>query len=175
MLETPRLILRPATLEDAQNLFNLNNDPEVTKFTGDYSFKSPLDAHHFISERLITQFEQYKMGRFIVLSKDAIFHGWCGLSYDPTQNETDLGFRFFKNSWGQGHATEASKACLEYGFGKLGLLKIVARAMPENTASIKVMQKLGMTFRGYYNNPSDAHHFVLYDITKSEFNRCADS
>ena len=47
--------------------------------------------------------------------------------------------------------------------------------MPDNVASIKVMQKLGMTFRGYVNDPTDPHPFVLFDMTQEDFLKCADS
>jgi len=61
-------------------------------------------------------------------------------------NQTDIGFRFFKQHWGKGYATEAGKACIEYGFSTLNLPKIVGRVMKDNVASIRVLEKLGMTF-----------------------------
>lgn len=175
MLETSRLFIRPAVMEDAYNLFTLNSDPEVVRYTGDASFTSMMDAQNIIKERMIAQFDKHKMSRFMVFLKDGTFIGWSGLKYFPETNEVDLGYRFMKKFWGKGYATESSKAWLKHGFEILNLPKIIAKAMPENTASIKVMQKLGMTFRGYVHDPTDPMPLVLFDITKAEYLKCADS
>lgn len=168
MLETPRLVLRPASIEDAENLYQLNSDPEVMRYTGDIKFHSPFEARNLIQERIIPQFTQHKMGRFMTFLKDGTFIGWCGLKYFPESGEVDLGYRLIQNFWSKGYATEAGKCCLNYGFKELKLNRIIAKAMPENVASIKVMQKLGMTFRGYLRDPTDPQSFVVYDIFNSE-------
>lgn len=169
MLETARLIIRPAVLKDAPLLYQLNSDPEVMRYTGDVNFKNMADAESLISTKLIPQFQKNGMGRFMVFLKDGTYIGWCGLKHFPEQNEVDLGYRFMKKFWGQGYATEASLACLEYGFKTLKLQKIIARAMPENVSSIKVMMKLGMTFRGFKKDPCDPIPFIFYDISQKEF------
>ena len=175
MLESTRLIIRPAELEDAQNLFELNSDPDVVRYTGDASFNSMTEVQELIGNRMIQQFGQHKMSRFIVTLKDNTFLGWCGLKYFPETDEVDLGYRFMKKHWGKGYATESSMACLKYGFEELNLKRIIAKAMPDNVASIKVMQKLGMTFRGYVHDPTDPHPFILFDMTDCEFKKCAES
>jgi RimJ/RimL family protein N-acetyltransferase len=76
------------------------------------------------------------------------FIGWCGLKARPEMNEIDLGYRFKKSSWGNGYATEAARACIHYGFEKLGLPRIVGRALPPNQASIRVLEKCGMQYVG---------------------------
>ncbi len=171
MLETDRLILRPMTDEDAYHLFELNSDPQVTRYTGDPADPTPSASLRVIHERIRPQFQQYKMGRFATTLKDGTFLGWCGLRYFPQNKEVDLGYRFHRRYWGQGYATEASAAALNYGFETLGLQKIIAKAMPENTASLKVMQKLGMTFRGLKKDPCEPHTLIVYDITLEEYRR----
>jgi [ribosomal protein S5]-alanine N-acetyltransferase len=172
MLETSRLILKVATLQEAASMVILNSDPEVIRYTGDNPTPTIQDAETVIKERLLPQFEKYQMGRFSVYLKDATYIGWCGLRFFPEQDEVDLGYRLMKKYGGQGYATEASIACLAYGFKTLKLKRIVAKAMPENTTSIKVMQKLRMTFRGYHNDPTDPHGFMKYDISAEEFHQC---
>jgi [ribosomal protein S5]-alanine N-acetyltransferase len=172
MLETERLILRPMMIEDAIHLLELNSDPMVIRYTGDSSCKTIVDAQKIVTELSIPQFQKFKMGRFSVLKKDGTYLGWCGLKKFPEQNEVDLGYRFHQHFWGQGFATESSRESLDYGFNVLKLNKIVARAMPENIPSIKVMQKLGMTFRGIVNDPCEPHGFILYDLTSAEYNKC---
>ena len=176
MLETKRLILRPAVLGDAHKLYELNSDYEVVRYTGESSHKTVLEAETVIKERMLTQFAKYKMGRFTVLLKDGTYLGWCGLRYFPESDEVDLGYRFMKKFWGQGYASEASLVTLKYGFETLNLKRIIAKAMPENIGSIKVMQKMGMTFRGMQKDPCEPQAFVVYDITASEFKtKCAES
>lgn len=172
MIETSRLIIRPACLEDAENLFFLNSDPIVMRYTGDKAFANVFEARKLIEERLIPQFKERRMSRFMVFLKDQTFIGWCGLKYHPETQEVDLGYRFMQKFWGEGYATEASKASLEYGFKTLLLPKIIAKAMPANTSSIKVMQKLAMHFRGYVHDPTDPQPFILYDITKEQYQKC---
>lgn len=172
MLQTLRTILRPAQLSDADYLFHLNSDHEVMKFTGEKSFLHSLEASEFIRETLIPQFVQFKMSRFLVFLHDGTFIGLCGLRYFHLNQEIDLGFRFFKKYWGQGYAQETSRECLRYGLKDLKLNKIIAKAMPENVRSIRVMQKIGMNFKGYVHDPTDPRPFILYELTQSEFNKC---
>lgn len=172
MLETPRLTLKVGTLQEAASMVILNSDPEVIRYTGDAPTPTIQDAEKVIKERILPQYEKYKMGRFSVYLKDGTYIGWCGLRYFPENDEVDLGYRLMKKYWGQGYASEASAECLKYGFEALKLKRIIAKAMPENTASIKVMQKMKMTFRGYHNDPTDPHGFIRYDISAEEFNQC---
>jgi RimJ/RimL family protein N-acetyltransferase len=61
------------------------------------------------------------------------FTGWCGLKYLSETNEVDLGYRFMKKFWGKGYATEAALACIEYGFSRLHLQKLLAGPCPETS------------------------------------------
>ena len=170
ILETDRLILRVGTLSDAPSMLALNADPEVVRYTGDVALKDMMEAQGIVRDRLLPQWNLYKMGRFSVCLRDGTYIGWCGLRFSPEENEVDLGYRFFRKYWGQGFATEASKVCLDYGFNTLGLQMIKAEAMPENIPSIKVLQKLGMTFKGLEKNPCDANAYVVYELLKKDFN-----
>jgi [ribosomal protein S5]-alanine N-acetyltransferase len=172
MLETSRLVIRPANTSDAQDLFALNTDPDVLKYTGDSSFASPQDAEKFIRDRMAVQFDKNGMSRFMVFERDGTFLGWCGLKHFPETDEVDLGYRFRKEHWGRGYATEASKACLKYGFEILKLNRIIAKVMPENISSLKVVQKLGMTFKGYIADPTDPCPFLLYELKETEYKTC---
>jgi ribosomal-protein-alanine N-acetyltransferase len=172
MLETPRLTLKVGTLQEAASMVILNSDPEVIRYTGDVPTPTIQEAEKVIQERILPQFEKYKMGRFSVYLKDGTYIGWCGLRYFPESDEVDLGYRLMKKYWGLGYASEASAECLKYGFEALKLKRIIAKTLPENTASIKVMQKMKMTFRGYHNDPTDPQGFIRYDISAEEFNQC---
>lgn len=145
ILETNRLILRELSVNDAENFYNLNINPNVIKYTGNVAFKNIEDARYFLKN-----YHDYKLngyGRWAVIHKQTSnFIGWCGLKLEKTKNETDIGFRFFEQVWNKGYAIESAQACLNYGFEKLSLKRIVGRAMKENTASIKVLEKIGLTY-----------------------------
>lgn len=168
MLTTKRLLLRPVQIDDAKYLYELNLDPEVVRFTGDTAFSSVLESQKLIQDKMIPLFNKTGTSRFMVFENQN-FLGWCGLKYHPESDDVDLGYRFARKHWGKGYATEASRACLEYGFEQLKLNRIIAKAMPENIASIKVMLKLGMKHRGFFHDPTDPHPFVLYDLEKKDF------
>lgn len=135
-------------MADAGHLFNLNNDPEVLKYTGDLPFADHADAAKFLEQ--YQDYHLYGMGRWAVILKSTQeFTGWCGLKYRPdlgTVGEVDLGYRFFRKYWGQGIASEAATACIEYGFQVLNLKRIIGRVMEANVGSINVLEKCGMHF-----------------------------
>lgn len=166
MIETERLVLKPLTTEDAHYFFEINNDPEVIQYTGDVPFISEKDALEFLQN--YDQFTKYKVGRMAVIRKeDNVFLGWCGIKFNSSSNEYDLGFRFFKKYWNQGYASEAALASLNYGFETLQIESIVGRAMEQNLASIKVLEKCGMKYIG--KRECGAHPGVIFQINKSEF------
>jgi [ribosomal protein S5]-alanine N-acetyltransferase len=148
VIETNRLLLRTFTLSDAPLIYELNLDPDVTRYTGD-PIKDVHHAEQVLEQVILPQYALYNHGRWAVLVKPGLeFIGWCGLKTRPERNEIDLGYRFIKKSWGQGYATEAAYACIKYGFEKLNLDRIVGRAMPQNTASLRVLEKCDMQYVG---------------------------
>lgn len=114
------------------------------RFTGDKAFKSIEE-----SSQLILKYDHYKqhgMGRWTVVAKhNHEVLGWCGLKKHD-EGFIDIGFRFFQQVWGNGYATEAAQACLDYGFNTLQLDEIIGRASQDNPRSIRVLEKLGMRF-----------------------------
>jgi RimJ/RimL family protein N-acetyltransferase len=145
-LETERLYLREFTIDDAQLLINLNSDIEVTRYTGDGPVKDVEEAKRILTDIIFPQYKK-NIGRWAVhLKSSNEFIGWCGLKYIAEENEIDLGYRFFKKYWGKGYATESAQAVINYGVNRLKLKNIIARAAKENTASIHVIKKLGMTY-----------------------------
>lgn len=162
ILETKRLLLRTFTMEDASLIYQLNFDPEVTRYTGD-PVKDLQHAKDILEQVILPQYTLYNHGRWAVHVKEGMqFIGWCGLKTRPERNEIDLGYRFLKTAWGKGYATEAAFACIQYGFEKLNLQRIVGRAMPENSSSLRVLEKCGMTYIG--DEIVDNHPAKTYEI-----------
>lgn len=148
ILQTPRLLLRRFTNsdDDAALILHLNSQPDVLKYLHERTLTDVADAKNIIETVILPQYEN-NLGRWAVhLIETNEFIGWCGLKYRPERKETDLGYRFLPSAWGKGYATEAAKACLDYGFEKLFLSKINACAHEENLASLAVLEKIGMQY-----------------------------
>ncbi|MFT4985362.1 MAG: ribosomal-protein-alanine N-acetyltransferase [Flavobacteriales bacterium] len=144
IIETQRLVLRKFKVTDASGLLALNSDPLVMKYTGDLPFKDIEDTKKFVED--YNHYNLHGYGRWsVILKSNKEFIGWCGLKKHDT-GYTDLGFRFSQEHWNKGYATESAKACIEYGFTKLQLNEIIGRVAQDNIASIKVLEKLGMSF-----------------------------
>ena len=161
ILHTSRLNMRIFDKSDARNLFELNSDSEVMRYTGDLPFEDISAAEQFIFD--YDQYDKFKMGRWAVeLKQDRIFLGWCGLKTNK-DGYTDLGFRINKKHWGKGYATEASMACIKHGFENLGLHTIIARTSIKNIGAQKVLKKCGMqklhTFR--YKGIGDCFYYSI--------------
>ena len=162
MIETERLLLCKITLDDKDELFKLHSNPDVQKYTGEPVVESVEEIEKAIRTR-INDYEKYGYGRWATFLKHEMqFIGWAGLAYLPEFDEVDLGYRFFPEFWGSGLATEASRAILTYGFDQLKLKKIIAIAMKENKASIKVMEKVGMEFDKFAPYEPEGEDVVWY-------------
>lgn len=148
VIETGRLVLRTFTNEDAQLIYQLNIDPEVTRYTLD-PVVDIEQAQEILEQIIIPQYALYNYGRWAVHIKPNLeFIGWCGLKAIPDRNEIDLGYRFLRSEWGKGYATEAADASIRHGFEKLNLERIIGRALPGNLGSIRVLEKCGMNYIG---------------------------
>ncbi len=146
ILQTPRLYLRRFTLADAPLVYQLNNKPEVLQYLHEPIVKDEAHATEVLANIILPQYEK-NLGRWAVHLKDSDeFIGWCGLKFRPERNEIDLGYRFLPVHWGKGYATEAAKYTIEFGLNNLQLKTINACAHIENTASLHVLQKIGMVY-----------------------------
>ena len=147
ILHTPRLIIRPFTMADIEPSYQMNLDAEVSKYTGDGGVISKAELERRIVEDVMGDYRKHGFGRMAVgLNDGPDFIGFAGLKYLEDLDEVDLGFRFMSEYWGKGFATEAAKACLDYGFGELELKRIIGMVLPENGASIRVLEKCGFAF-----------------------------
>ena len=148
-LETERLILRPFTLEDASEFERLITPREVTD--GTLSYPHPVPAG-WGKERIGLMFERYAAGEHIDFAICARatgeLIGSTGLSIMTRFKRGHLGYWLGVDVWGQGYATEAARAILQYGFETLGLHRIEAGHYPRNPASGRVLEKIGMRLEG---------------------------
>jgi len=162
IIETSRLLLRTFTEDDAALIYELNLDPDVIRYTHD-PIRDRAHASEILERVIIPQYALYDHGRWAVHKRSNLeFLGWCGLKYRAELNEIDLGYRFKKEGWGKGYATEAAWASIQYAFEKIGLQRIVARAEIDNIGSWKVLEKCGMTYIG--DEEVDGYPVKAYEI-----------
>jgi len=148
LLESERLYFRNFIPEDCEEMFLLNADWDVLKYTGDEVFNTIAEARDFYEKYQTEVYEKHGYGRMITILKSTNeIIGWCGLKYLPENDEVDLGYRFHKRFWNNGYGTEAAIACLNYAYNNLKLKTIVAFADEKNIGSCRVLEKSGFRFK----------------------------
>ncbi len=144
-LETERLRLRHFTLDDLRVMFELNTDPDVIRYA-DTPAADLAEAKQRLEKGPLEDYRKHGYGRFAVeLKESGKVIGFCGIKYIPEIDLPEVGFRYFKEYWGQGIGTEAAQACVDFAREDLGVEKLVALIIPENIASVRVAEKLGMS------------------------------
>ncbi|NQV53135.1 MAG: GNAT family N-acetyltransferase [Flavobacteriales bacterium] len=158
--KSERLFFYEMSPSDARHFYLLNADPEVVKYTGDPPFQSEKDARSFLEN--YGEYAESGFGRWAVKAiEEERFIGWCGLKRHKN-GEVDLGFRLLKQEWNKGYATEASLACLKLAFETHRLSYVIGRAMQENKASLRVLEKIGMRF--WKETDEDPHCALCFRI-----------
>lgn len=173
LLETERLLIRPFTIEDAEDALDFCSNPETIKNTGDVVRTTVSEIEDIVNNIWLSDYAKYGYGRYAVFYKpDNKLIGFCGFKYLPELNMTDLGYRFLPEYWGKGIATESSIKLLEFGFSTLNLKTVFGTVVHENKASSAVLQKLGFTLREHkpYPGLEELGDLEWYYLSKEEYN-----
>ncbi|HEX4280324.1 MAG TPA: GNAT family N-acetyltransferase [Solirubrobacteraceae bacterium] len=141
-IDTERLHLRPMTMRDVDDLVALHADPEVSRFTRPFNREEAIERlRHDDSD-----WREYGHGLFALLaSDDGRFLGRVALKYWPQYDEAEVGWVLRRHEWGHGYATEAARACAEWGFRAFAYPYLTAMIAAENARSVRVAERLGMT------------------------------
>lgn len=167
VIETERFFMRELRTTDANMFYALNLDPEVTRYTGDTAFHSISEAMDFLDS--YDDYQKHGFGRWAVIDKETKEPwGWCGLK-KRTDGTVDMGYRLFQEKWGKGCATEVGKACVKYAFEDLKLDEIIAEAVSENSASFRVMERLGFQF--WKTGKDHGYETHIYKMTKDDYDQ----
>ena len=173
--ETERLLMRAFEPKDVAAFYQLASHPEVIRYTGEPACESLEAAAAAIAA--YPDWTDPGYGRWATIYKpEGRIIGFAGLKYLDDLEEVDLGYRFLPEYWGRGLATEASRACLRYGFGALELERIIGLTDPANTASMRVLEKVGMV-RGepFLYDGEPAEYFALerarYEVISRAWDR----
>jgi RimJ/RimL family protein N-acetyltransferase len=156
-LETERLVLRPLSPDDLDDIASFVADPETMRYIGTGGARTREQARDSL-EWMIETFERQGFGHFGVERKeDGAFVGRAGLNvWDPSDwsitrldeadgpTEIEVAYLFGRDYWGQGYATEAATAIRDWALGELRLERLIALIYPDNVRSIGVARNLGM-------------------------------
>jgi RimJ/RimL family protein N-acetyltransferase len=180
ILETPRLVLRQFTADDADNLFDLNSDPEVMRYlTGGRPTPREEIRDRLIPYHLGVYGRLDRLGTWAAESAaTGEFLGW--FHFRPGHGSDDitdieLGYRLRRSTWNKGYATEGSRALVSMGFTDLDVERVFALPMAANTASRRVLEKCGLTlagttpYKGADVIEGAEHGEVEYALTKPEW------
>lgn len=136
--------MRGFTSSDAVEVRSILSDPEVTRYMP-FKPAPSLERVQKIIQDHIDHWAKFRYGWWALESKpEGRLIGWCGLEYLPELDETEVGYLLAKSAWGKGIASLAVKASLDFAFKSAGLNKVIGLVHPENTASVRVLEKNGM-------------------------------
>jgi RimJ/RimL family protein N-acetyltransferase len=180
-LETQRLVRRRFTADDAGNLVELDADPGVMRFVPGGGPTSRDEIEQEVLPAFAGYYQRYEGFGFWAVTAKATgeFLGWFhfrpGAGAGP--GEVGLGYRLRGPAWGNGHATEGSRALIRKGFTELGVQRVVAEAMAVSQASRRVMEKAGLELVQAFCRPwpypgdGDQVEVVRYGLGKAGWQR----
>jgi RimJ/RimL family protein N-acetyltransferase len=135
------------SLDDADFILELLNDASFLRFIGDKGVRTAADARQYMLTGPMDSYERNGFGLWLVELKDSKTPiGICGLLKRETLSDVDIGFAFLPRYRARGYAFESAAAVMDYGRNALGLRRVVAITDEDNTASVRVLEKIGMRF-----------------------------
>lgn len=163
IFKTERLILKPASEEDAAFIFELLNTPKWLKYIGDRNIKSIGNAKDYIKTKMLPQLERLGYSNYILLRRsDNKKIGTCGLYDREGLDGIDIGFAFLPEYEKKGYAFESAKKLINVAFNEFGINEINAITTKDNIASQKLLKKLGLKLDGtiiLQNDNKELLHF----------------
>jgi len=163
VLETGRLILRMLVTDDAPFILQLVNDPDWLRYIGDKGVRNLDDARAYIENGPMAMYRRFGFGLFAVeLKASRVPIGMCGLIKRDTLPDVDIGFAFLPQFRAHGYGREAARATLAYGRDAVGLKRIIAITSPDNDASGRLLEAVGLHFERTFDISADDRSVRLY-------------
>ncbi len=156
--DTDRLAFRKWNAEDLDQFHAICSDPQVMQFVGDGQAWSKARTGQFIQLAIDTLQENGYCQWAVIHKANQEMIGFCG--FVNTDTDSEIGWRLAPEYWGQGLATEAARAILKHGIQTLGFQRVIATVQAKNMASIRVIEKLGMTLERSFDR--DGREVLLY-------------
>ncbi|MCU1287845.1 MAG: ribosomal-protein-alanine acetyltransferase [Acidobacteria bacterium] len=169
ILETERTTLREITENDAAFILDLMNQPSFIKYIGDRDVRTIDAARREIENRFLKSYTESGFGFWAVELKDSNTPiGICGFVKRETLPEPDVGFAFLPQFERKGYAYEAALAVMKYGREKLNLQRVLAITTRENERSVKLLEKLGLSFVRLIAMPHEKEELKLFSSDLSD-------
>lgn len=170
VIETERLIIRMVQKRDAEDMYELCRRPETSMFSLWSPHESLRETKDFINYQIVRYRKRECMFFAIEERASCRVIGTCSyVSMDADYKIAEIGYSILGELWNRGFATEAADALCGYAFNRIGVQRVFARVLPRNTASARVLRKLGFEFEGtqkkgfYYKGRSD--DVLIYGLT----------
>ena len=161
--ETERLLLRKLTVDDAEFILTLLNEPAFLRYIGDKKVRNLEDARQYILNGPVASYEHHGFGLLLVeLRESHTPIGMCGLLKREQLPDPDIGFALMPDFWNKGFAFEAAEAVLRDARQRLRLGRIVAITSLDNEASIGLLQRLGFSFEKIVQMSPDGEQLRLF-------------
>ena len=175
-LETERLLLRALTPDDAAAIFAYASDPEVSRHLVWEAHRSVEDAKAFLDLTMARYGSGDAPDWGMVYKGDGRLVGTSGFAaWEHEHARAEVGCVLHRGYWGMGLAAEALGAMISFGFKQMGLNRIEARCIAENTASARIIEKAGMSYEGTMRQreflKGEYRDMKLYAILKDEYRR----
>jgi RimJ/RimL family protein N-acetyltransferase len=165
VIETGRLELRRLQTDDAPFVLELFNEPSFLHHIGDRGIRSEQDARRYIVEGPVASYLGNGFGLWLVQRRGGGEPlGICGLVRRDYLDDVDVGFAFLPRHWSRGYALEAARAVLDHARGALGLRRIAAIVSPGNGRSIRLLERLGLSYERPVRPPHAQSAVHLYSI-----------
>ncbi len=153
------------TLDDADLMLAIWNDPAFVRFVGDRGVRTLDEAKAAMVEGALRLYEQFGYGPYCVVQKsDRERIGICGLFRRDVLEDPDIGFALLPPFCGSGLASEAAQAVVAHARDDLGIETLTAIVSPENGASIALIEKLGLSFERGITMPGESEEISLYSM-----------
>jgi RimJ/RimL family protein N-acetyltransferase len=147
ILETERLQLRMLSVDDAEFILRLLNEPSFIQNIGDRGVRTIADARAYILKGPIASYENFGFGLWMVETRfESTPIGICGLLKRDVLEDVDIGYALLPEFWSQGYALESASAVITCASERLGLKRVVAVVNADNQSSIRLLEKMGFKY-----------------------------
>ncbi|NTS40324.1 GNAT family N-acetyltransferase [Flavisolibacter sp. BT320] len=169
MHHSERLLFDRPKREDFERFYAIHSDPQTNLFNPNGPLNLERSGEAF--NNLIRHWEEHHFGSWTIKLNNApaVIAGFGGLSYRLYGDEVrlNLGYRFDKDFWGRGYATELSLHAIRFGFSELNADSLFALVRPNHAASIKVLEKCGLQLIGTLDDVPGEEQSLIYRIEKN--------
>ena len=162
---TERLIIRELSVSDSPFILELVNTPTWLKFIGDRGVKNLDDAKSYLKKGPLKSYDDNGFGLYWVGLRDSnVPIGMCGLIKRADFDSPDIGFAFLPEHEGKGYGFESASVIMDYCKTEFHIKRIIGITLEANTASVRLLEKLGLQFEKNFIYETTKEELMLYAL-----------